>query len=167
MADDSENRDRMWGNCIMNKRSLSLTALIMLAPIAGAGVTPKMQRIAAGSWGGPHLNLTVTSSGFRLEFDCAAGSAEGPPALDHRGRFKLNGTYVRQTGSPSAPGETHPAEYSGSVKGTLMTLAVKLTDSKQSMGIYNLVFRQIQRLNKCPVGRPPAAASPALGSAQH
>jgi len=35
-----------------------------------------------------------------------------------------------------------------------MALDVKLTDSKQSIGIYKLVFGQPQRLNKCPVSRP-------------
>src|SRR5438093_282175 len=71
-------------------------------------------------------------------------------------RFKLYGTYVSQPGSPSVPREAHPAEYSGSVKGKLMTLDVKLTDTKQSIGIYKLVFGQLRRLNKCPVSRPQA-----------
>jgi len=113
-----------------------------------------MRTIAAGPWGGPHVNLTVTPEGFTLEFDCAAGSAKGPPVIDRKGRFKLYGTYVSQPGSPSVPREAHPAEYSGSVKGDLMTLEVKLTDSRQSIGIYKLVFGQLRRLNKCPISRP-------------
>src|SRR5436853_4337585 len=138
----------------MKRKRLFLTALIVLLPIAaGVGVPPKMRTIAAGSWGGPHLNLTVTSEGFTVEFDCAAGSAKEPPVIDRKRRFKLHGTYVSQPGSPSVPREAHPAEYSGSVKGELMALDVKLTDSKQSMGIYRLVFGQLQRLNKCPVSR--------------
>ena len=139
----------------MKRKRLFLTALIVLLPIAtGVGVPPKMRTIAAGSWGGPHVNLTVTPEGFRLEFDCAAGSAKGPAVMDRKGRFKLYGTYVSQPGSPSVPREAHPAEYSGTVKGKLMTLDVKPTDSKQSIGIYKLVFGQRQRLNKCPVSRP-------------
>jgi len=139
----------------MKRERLFVTALIVLLPIAaGVGVPPTMRTIAAGPWGGPHVNLTVTPEGFTLEFDCAAGSAKGPPVIDRKGRFKLYGTYVSQPGSPSGPREAHPAEYSGSVKGKLMTLDVKLTDSKQSIGIYKLVFGQLQRLNKCPVSRP-------------
>ena len=74
--------------------------------------------------------------------------------MDRKGRFKLYGTYVSQPGSPTVPREAHPAEYSGTVKGKLMTLDVKPTDSKQSKGIYKLFFGQRQRLNKCPVSRP-------------
>ena len=141
----------------MKGKRLSMTALIVLLPIAtGVGVPPKMRAITAGPWGGPHVNLTVTPEGFTLEFDCAAGSAKGRPAIDRNGRFKLYGTYVSQPGSPSVPREAHPAEYSGSVKGKLMTLEVKLTDTKQSIGIYKLVFGQLRRLNKCPVSRPQA-----------
>jgi len=142
----------------------SMTALIVLLPIAaGICLPPTMRTIAAGPWGGPHVNLTVTPEGFTLEFDCAAGSAKGPPVIDRKGRFKLYGTYVSQPGTPSVPREAHPAEYSGSVKGDLMTLEVKLTDSKQSIGIYKLVFGQLQRLNKCPISRPhgpPASKDP-------
>ena len=139
----------------MKRKRLFMTALIVLLPItAGVGVPPTMRTIAAGPWGGPHVNLTVTPGGFTLEFDCAAGSATGAPVIDRKGRFKLYGTYVSQPGSPSVPRETHPAEYSGTVKGKLMTLDVKLTDSKRSIGIYKLVFGKFQRLNKCPVSRP-------------
>src|SRR5260370_5553008 len=119
-----------------------------------------MRTIGAGPWGGPHVNLTVTPEGFKLEFDCATGSAKGHPVIDRKGRFKLYGTYVSQAGSPSVPREAHPAEYSGSVKGELMALDVKLTDSKQSIGIYKLGFGRLQRLNKCPATRPPDPSRP-------
>ena len=142
----------------MKRERFSMTALIVLLPIAaGICLPPTMRTIAAGRWGGPHVNLTVTPEGFTLEFDCAAGSARGAPVIDRKGRFKLYGTYVSQPGSPSVPRKSHPAEYSGSVKGDLMTLEVKLTDSRQSIGIYKLVFGQLQRLNKCPISRPQAA----------
>lgn len=145
----------------MMRNVSSLTALIIILPIAaGLGIPPRMKAIAAGTWGGPHVNLTVTPEGFSLEFDCAQGSAKGPAAVDRNGRFKLYGAYVRQPGSPSVPRETHSAEYSGSVKGKLMTLEVKLTDTKQSIGNYKLAFGQRQRLNKCPASQPQEPAPP-------
>ena len=145
----------------MKRKRLFMTALIVILPIAaGVGVPPKMRAITAGPWGGPHVNLTVTPEGFTLEFDCAAGSAKGPAVIDRKGRFKLYGTYVSQPGSPTVPREAHPAEYSGMVKGKLMTLDVKLTDTKQSVGTYKLVLGQRQRLNKCPAGRPPEPEPP-------
>lgn len=135
------------------------TVLILLLGMGGdPGVPPRT--IAAGSWGGPHVNLTVRTEGFSLEFDCGAGSATGPTAIDRQGRFKLYGTYVSQPGSPSAPRVTHPAEYFGSVKGKRMTLEVKFADTKQSMGTYHLVLGQRQRLNKCPAGRSPEPEPP-------
>jgi hypothetical protein len=142
----------------MTISGLSTVLILLLGMGVGPGVSPRT--IAAGSWGGPHVNLTVTPAGFALEFDCAAGSAKGPNAIDRKGRFKLYGTYVSQPGSPSAPRVTHPAEYSGSVKGKRMTLEVKFADTKQSVGTYHLILGQRQRLNKCPAGRPPEPEPP-------
>lgn len=138
----------------------STVLIILLAMGVGFGVPPRMRAIAAGSWGGPHVNLTVTREGFSVEFDCAAGSAKGPPAMDREGRFKLYGTYVSQPGSSSVARQTHPAQYSGSVKGKLMTFEVRLTDTKQLMGTYKLVLGQRERLNKCPAGRPQTPEPP-------
>src|SRR5438132_12380905 len=107
----------------MKRERFSMTALIVLLPIAaGVGVPPRMRTIAAGPWGGPHVNVTVTPEGFTLEFDCATGSAKGPPVIDRKGRFKLYGTYVSQPGSLSVTREARPAEYSGAVKCDLRTL---------------------------------------------
>jgi hypothetical protein len=142
----------------MTISGLSIVWIVLLGVGVSPGVSPRT--IAAGSWGGPHVNLTVTPAGISLEFDCAAGSAKGPAAVDRKGRFKLYGTYVSQSGSPSASRVTHPTEYSGSVKGKRMTLEVKFADTKQSVGTYHLILGQRQRLNKCPAGRPSETEPP-------
>ena len=144
----------------MKIRGVSTVLIMLLTTGVGLGLPPRMRAIADGSWGGPHVNLTVRREGFSVDFDCAAGSAKGPTTVDRKGRFKLYGTYVSQPGSPSVLRQTHPAEYSGSVRGKLMTLDVKLTDTKQSVGTYKLVLGQRQRLNKCPAGRPPEPEPP-------
>ena len=132
-----------------------IAAAIVFALTASSLVFARtVRQVAPGKWSGKHVNLTVTEAGFEFEFDCTAGSAKGPTVIDRHGKFKLYGTYVSQPGSPSVPRESHPAEYSGLVKGTLMTLEVRLTDTKQLVGIYKLVFGQHQRLNKCPVSQP-------------
>jgi hypothetical protein len=139
----------------MKRPRFLIAAAIVLALTASSPVFARtIRQVTPGKWSGKHVNLTVTQAGFEFEFDCAAGSAKGPTVVDRHGKFKLYGDYVSQPGSPSVPRESHPAEYSGLVKGTLMTLEVRLTDSKQLVGTYKLVFGQHQRLNKCPVSQP-------------
>jgi hypothetical protein len=134
---------------------LIVLGIVIVFAVAGTAFANLSRRVTQGKWSGNHVNLIVSTTGFELEFDCATGSAKGPATLDRSGKFKLFGNYVIQSGSPSAPRESRPAAYSGSVKGESMTLEVSFTDTNQSVGTYQLGVGPHQRLNKCPVGRPP------------
>ena len=63
----------------------------------------------------------------RLDYDCAAGTIDGPLLLDAAGRYVATGTHTPGTGGPVQVEVTppaHPATYSGSVRGDTMTLVV-------------------------------------------
>ncbi len=140
---------------LRTSKSLVATIAVLVSLAAGGvAVTRSGKRITAGKWNGNHVNLTVTPEGLDFEFDCASGSAKGQPSLDCNHKFKLSGTYASQSGSSSAPGESRPAEYSGSVKDKSMTLEVRFTDTNLLVGTYQLGFGPHRRLNKCPVSRP-------------
>ena len=68
--------------------------------------------------------------GARIELDCAHGTIEGAIALEHGGRFRAEGRLQREGGPAMAQGEDEgrPAQYSGVLKGAVLTLTVLKTE---------------------------------------
>ena len=92
----------------------------------------KQQRIATGVWGGQHISIKVGANSAAIEYDCASGVIDGPLVVDESGRFSLRGTHRMQRGGPVRADEEPrqiPATYTGSIKGNVMTLTLKLNDS--------------------------------------
>ena len=91
-----------------------------------------MQRIPTGTWGGQHIQIKVGAKSATIEYDCATGVIQGPLTVDAKGNFNLRGTHRMMRGGPVRAGETpndHPATYTGSIKGSTMTLNLKIGDS--------------------------------------
>ena len=94
-------------------RTLAAACAWMACALAAAGcassnsLTGPTDRttLAAGSWGGQHVGLTVTAAATTIEFDCAHGRIEGAIPLDARGRFDVSGTFVLEHGGPARPDE--------------------------------------------------------------
>jgi hypothetical protein len=106
--------------------------------------------VSAGAWGGDGVMLTVSDTATHLEFDCANGDIPGPFTADARGQFDLAGTFVQEHGGPiqQAP-DSHPAMYSGSVSSMAMVLTVRLSDSNEMIGPFNLVRGSSGRVVNC------------------
>ena len=104
-----------------------------------------------GTWGGPHLNVTIGAASTILEYDCAHGSIDQPFAADQAGHFSLVGTHVPEAGGPVTPGGLvgHPARYIGFVDGKTMTFTVTETDTGQTLGPFTLTFGVVGRIFKC------------------
>jgi hypothetical protein len=114
--------------------------------------TEKIDRVATGVWGGEHIQMQVTESGARIEYDCAHGAIEQPLVLDGEGRFEATGIHVRERGGPVRIGDkpdSHPARYTGSVNGKTMTLTVTLTDTQDTLDTYTLTQEDSGRIMKC------------------
>jgi len=106
----------------------------------------------SGDWGGLHLSLSVTEKETNLEFDCAHGRIDVPLRGNARNRFSVRGTYVQEHGGPVRLGEvpkSHPALYTGRIKGTHMTVAVRLLDTSQRIGAFTVTRDQRARVFKC------------------
>lgn len=104
------------------------------------------------TWGGEYVSLTVTSVGARLEFNCAHALIAQRIELDTNGKFDVVGEYVLERGGPMRTGEkpdTHPARFYGEVRGSTMTLTVKLTDTGTVMPAFTLFKGGEPRLIKC------------------
>jgi hypothetical protein len=110
------------------------------------------RELPAGPWGGEHVSLTVSATGARVEFDCAHGTVDEAPRLDAEGQFSLSGSYVREHGGPIHQGEPedrHPAHYFGELRGSRLTLSIRLADEGTQIGPYQAQSGQPPRLIKC------------------
>jgi hypothetical protein len=105
----------------------------------------------SGRWGGDHIGLNVESNDTAVDFDCAAGSIDGPFITDSSGRFALVGSwwFTPPVVSDGWQPEKQPARYSGVVNAGTMTLTVTLLDENQFLGTFTLAFNQTPRIVRC------------------
>ncbi|HEV2764008.1 MAG TPA: hypothetical protein VGV38_13580 [Pyrinomonadaceae bacterium] len=111
------------------------------------------RKVAAGTWGGRSVRLTVTDGGnAAVEFDCAHGTLK-ELQLDAGGSFDVAGTFVAE-GGPAREDEGEqpkgkPARYSGQVEGDRMTLRVRLEGSDVRLPSFTLTRGEQGSLTKC------------------
>jgi hypothetical protein len=112
---------------------------------------PSATRQLQGRWGGDDVGLTIANNAVAIEFDCAAGSIDGPFITDSSGRFALVGSWwftppvVFEGWQP----EKRPARYSGVVEADTMMLTVILLDDNQFPGSFTLALNQTPRILRC------------------
>jgi hypothetical protein len=109
------------------------------------------RRVPTGEWGGPHARLDVQEKGARLELDCAHGTLDGALRLDRDGRFRAKGLLQREGGpemAQEAAAEGRPAQYSGTLKGNVLTLRI-LTEDELKLGPFTLERGGRAELVKC------------------
>ena len=105
--------------------------------------------VPQGSWGGEHVAVTVTSTGARVEFDCAHGTLTQPLTLDSNGQFGVAGTFTREGGPTPVIEPAVPATYSGRLQGTILRLTVTLSGSNQPLDTFTLAQGRTPTITKC------------------
>ncbi|MFN2533391.1 MAG: hypothetical protein ABR555_19070 [Pyrinomonadaceae bacterium] len=106
----------------------------------------------AGIWGGQHINIDVGTDAATIQYDCATGRIDGPLKIDSKGRFNLKGSHSREHGGPVRMDEkanSRAALYSGTIKGNVMTLTVKLADDNEVLGTFALIRGRPGRIFRC------------------
>jgi hypothetical protein len=130
-----------------------LWTLAFSALLACASAAAERGRLAAGTWGGPHIRLDVADDATAaVEFDCAHGTITEPIVPDGTGAFQAAGRYVRERPGPvrkEDTGEGVPAVYAGKVDGKSLTLTITLTGFDQELGPFELIQGKTTRLTKC------------------
>ena len=94
-----------------------------------------IQRIPRGEWGGTHISMNVGDGSATIEYDCAHGEISGPLKIDGEGKFELPGTFTPERGGPIRADEgsrEQKATYTGTIKGSTMTLTLKIGDSSDT-----------------------------------
>lgn len=136
----------------LNRNRLVVVLSLVLLLVSSAASRPrKMQKLSAGTWGGPNVRIEVEASSARIDYSCANGTIAGPLTFDSKGRFTWRGFHTREGPGPIrvADGHGSPALYTGSVKGDTMTLTVKLTDSGEIIDTFTLKRGSAGRVFKC------------------
>ena len=114
---------------------------LLLSLAAGGCVTTPTSLIAPGPWGGSHVSMLISSTGARLEYDCAEGVIEEPLRPGAAGRFTATGSHTPGHGGPIRVGEVLPAfraRYDGHVDGERMSLLVTVTETGVVLGSFQL-----------------------------
>ena len=130
-------------------------ALMILGFVAGyscGDTATEPSRLPAGVWGGDHISMTVGATSTHFELDCGHGDLPAVPTVDRQRQFEVAGNFVREHGGPIRQGEipeSHPAIYSGTVASTTMTLTIRLSDTKESIGPFTLISGSLGRVLKC------------------
>jgi hypothetical protein len=133
-------------------RLLVVIGLVLLIVAAAAAKPRKPQRVLTGSWGAPHIRLTVDRNSATIDYDCANGAIAGPLTIDSKGRFSWLGTHNPEHGGPiriDEPSNNHKAIYTGAVKGDTMTLTVRLAATKELVDTFTLKRGGAGRVFKC------------------
>jgi len=134
---------------------LTFVCAFLLLVIVGFSATARngdMQKLPAGTWGGPHIRIIVDGKSATVEYDCAHGTIEGPFSIDGAGKFNFTGKHVRERGGPVRQGkaqDSYPAQYTGWTDGKKMTLAVTLIKTNEELGTFELTHGEEGRLWKC------------------
>ena len=115
--------------------------VLSLCALAACATVPPAGEPLTGEWGGTHVGLRLSETGGVLDYDCAAGTVEGPLSPRADGSFEANGRHTPGTGGPEREGEVRPsyaARYRGAVRGTRMTLQGEL-ENGVVLGPFTLV----------------------------
>jgi hypothetical protein len=102
-------------------------------------------------WGGDHVDMEMTGTGARLEFDCAHGTIDEALHADASGAFHVKGTFTPERGGPSRDGDAPPVTkvtYAGTIKDDTMTLRI-VVDGQDRPGTYELTRGRPGNVRKC------------------
>ena len=133
---------------------LRATCLFVIYTALAACSTPTSAGgadVPSGTWAGEHIVMEVTGAGATVEFDCAHGTIDAPLTIDSGGRFDAAGSFTRESGGPTRENQRRAvsARYSGSLKGSTLTMTLVLTESKETVGTFTLTLGAHGRLVKC------------------
>jgi hypothetical protein len=130
---------------------LATSALLVLTSCAAMN-PPKPPPPLAGSWGGQHIGLSLTPEGGTVDYDCASGRIDGPVVPNAIGEFHVRGTHTASAAGPVREGQVPqslPALYSGSVKGSVITLEVVVPATGLVIGPTELQQDRPPQLTRC------------------
>lgn len=135
-------------------------ALLSLATACSSSSLPPVVdgELAVGTWGGDQAGVIVTDTEIHVHVGCTFGDILGNVTLDAQGRFTVDGSYVLRA-YPIQVGPSLPAQFSGRISGSTMTLAIAVNDTVEkrvvALGPVTVVFGREPQMAQCPICRVP------------
>jgi len=112
----------------------------------------RRQRLGNDTWGGQHIRIAINEGTAQVDYDCASGEINGPLNVDPEGHFSWRGLFIHEHPGPVRIDENpsrQEAIYSGSIKGNVMSLTVKLARAGDLIGTFTLRRGSPGRVWKC------------------
>jgi hypothetical protein len=114
--------------------------------------------LAAGTWGGDNAGMIVSDTLVHVHIGCTFGDVAGRIQVDARGQFDVAGSYLLRA-YPIAVRPTLPAQFTGHLDGTIVTVMVAVDDTinKQTIvrGPVTVKFGDAPHLGPCPICKSP------------
>src|SRR5688500_13192288 len=132
---------------------------LLVSSCSGSSLLPPSDGIlAVGTWGGDNSGVIVTDAAVHVHVGCTFGDMPGTVQLDANGRFTIDGSYVLRA-YPIQIGPSLPAQFSGRVAGSTLTLAIAVNDTVEgkvvALGPITVVYGREPELGPCPICRAP------------
>jgi hypothetical protein len=120
-----------------------------------------------GTWGGDSAGVLATDTVTHVHIGCTYGDIPGRLRLDANGQFNQSGSFLLRA-YPVAIGPTLPAQFSGRVTDSGLTIAVTVTDTiaKNTVvrGPVTIRFGVTPKLTNCPICHTPGERTRLLTS---
>lgn len=130
--------------------SRHLISLLALTACSSGVIGSPSGLPVTGAWGGDHIALSLSDSGGTIEYDCARGAITRPLVVAPNGSFSVDGFHFRGHGGPvrqDEPVDSLPVRYSGTIKGSAMSLTVVFPTGAPS--VYALTKGAPPRVFRC------------------
>ena len=125
---------------------------------------PADGKLAVGTWGGDSAGVIVTDTLTHVHIGCTYGDIPRRVVLDADGRFTVAGSFLLRA-YPVAIGPTMPAQFSGRVSGSTLTITVTVSDTIEGRtvirGPASVRFGKEPKLGPCPICVTPGDRSSA------
>ena len=140
-------------------RSHCLLPCLTIVLFAGCGASPVNGvpadgLLALGTWGGDSAGVIVNDTIAHVHIGCTYGDIPGRVRLDADGRFTASGSYLLRA-YPVAIGPTMPAQFTGRVTGSTLTITVTvrdtIADTTVSRGPATSTLGTPPRMANCPI----------------
>ena len=102
-----------------------------------------------GTFGGNNAALMADDTSAHVHIGCTYGDVHEPIVLDVSSRFDVAGEH-NITAYPVDLGIFHPARFTGSISGRIMTLRVMLTDTTVTLGPVTVKLDEEPAMGSCP-----------------
>ncbi|HYV96763.1 MAG TPA: hypothetical protein VE967_04820 [Gemmatimonadaceae bacterium] len=127
---------------------------VSLATCGGSDAVAPGASLALGTWGGDNAAVIATDTVTHVHVACTFGDMPANIALDAEGRFTVDGTFVLRA-YPVYVGPTLPAQFSGRVQGSRLTLAIAVNDTVEkkivALGPVTVTLGKTPQMGPCPI----------------